>query len=99
MICRYYESFKSNSITYELLPELDEKHVDTLGIYAVGDRIRLEKALLALKPEVRKRRLFQTKKKPEIELIRKRSFATDPSANDTSEFRSRSVSSQHARHP
>ena len=52
MICRYYESFKSNSITYELLPELDDKYIDTLGIYAVGDRIRLEKALLTLKPEV-----------------------------------------------
>ena len=56
MIDRYYESFKSNSITYELLPELDEKYVDKLGIYAVGDRIRLEKALLALKPEVRMRK-------------------------------------------
>lgn len=99
VIYSYYDSFKSNSISFDLLPELDDKYIDKLGIYAVGDRIRLEKALHALKPEVREDRLFQSKKKTEIELERKRSFATDHSTNDTSEIRSRSVTSQQSKHP
>ena len=53
MNCSYTESFQKNHITFDLLPELTEQLIDKLGVYAVGDRIRLNKALDQLQPKVR----------------------------------------------
>ena len=41
-----------NNISFDLLPDLTDELIDKLGVYAVGDRIRLRKALDQLKPRV-----------------------------------------------
>ena len=48
----YLELFERNHITYDLLPDLTDEWLDRMGFVALGDRIRLEKALKSLKQEV-----------------------------------------------
>lgn len=48
MRCSYTQAFLQNNITLSLLPDINEEYMDKLGIYAVGDRIRLQRALQTL---------------------------------------------------
>ena len=41
-----------NNISFDLLPDLTDELIDKLGVYAVGDRIRIRKELDQLKPRV-----------------------------------------------
>ena len=44
------QAFAEHHITWELLADLNEECMDKLEIYAVGDRIRLQRALSQLAP-------------------------------------------------
>ena len=73
MKCSYTQAFLQNNITVSLLPDINEEYMDKLGIYAVGDRIRLQRALQKLdtvsslsscnKIEIKRRRYYKTRTK------------------------------------
>ena len=40
-------------MSFDILGDLTDEDIDSLGIYKVGDRIRLQRAIAELQPEVR----------------------------------------------